>query len=251
MRAGVSTMVRVDPDTSFESELWQSGLKHIAGLDEAGRGALAGPVAVGAVILPNDPTLLASTLSGARDSKQMTPLQRERLAPRIKEVALNWSVGFASAAEIDSLGIVRATRLAAIRALHQFSLDPEYLLTDFRLELPQLEISQTSLVKGDARCLSIACASILAKTERDALMRERGFGPQPADWGMHYGDERRAGRPLAPYPGMANVYRGGGSGGPGRGPSGPPAPPVTPGAGWWDAFGMTEKTDPLFTRPAA
>ena len=102
-------MARVDPDTFFETQLWQSGLKYIAGLDEAGRGALAGPVAVGAVILPNDKPLLSSALSGARDSKQMTPRQRGRLAIQIKEVALNWSVGFATAHEIDSQGIVRAT----------------------------------------------------------------------------------------------------------------------------------------------
>lgn len=166
-------MKHVDPDLSFETELWQSGIKHIAGLDEAGRGALAGPVAVGAVILPqSDPALLSSTLAGARDSKQMTPRQRERLANSIKEVALTWSVGFADAHEIDAQGIVRATRLAAIRALHQFDFPPQYLLTDFRLELPQIEIPQRSLVKGDARCLSIACASILAKTERDALLRD-------------------------------------------------------------------------------
>lgn len=164
--------MRVDPSLAFETELWESGLLHIAGLDEAGRGALAGPVAVGAVILPNDPTLLASTLKGARDSKQMTPLERDSLAPRIREIALAWAVGFASAEEIDLQGIVRAVRLAAIRALHQITLAPQYLLTDFRLELPQINIPQRSLVKGDARCLSIACASILAKTERDALMRE-------------------------------------------------------------------------------
>ncbi|MEP0806661.1 MAG: ribonuclease HII [Chloroflexota bacterium] len=164
--------MRTDPSLVFETELWQTGLLHIAGLDEAGRGSLAGPVAVGAVILPNDPTLLSSTLSGARDSKQMTPLERDSLAPRIREVALGWAVGFASAEEIDMQGIVRAVRLAAIRALHQIAVAPQYLLTDFRLELPQVDIPQTSLVKGDARCLSIACASILAKTERDALMRE-------------------------------------------------------------------------------
>ena len=158
-----------NPDLTHETNLW-AHYKYIAGLDEAGRGALAGPVAVGAVILPNDPALLSSTLVGARDSKQMTPRQRARLAVQIKAVALDWSVGFASAAEIDMQGIVHATRLAALRALHQFTISPEYLLTDFRLELPQLEISQTSLVKGDAICLSIACASILAKTERDALM---------------------------------------------------------------------------------
>jgi ribonuclease HII len=160
-----------NPDLTYETNLWPH-YKHIAGLDEAGRGALAGPVAVGAVILPNDQPLLSSTLNGARDSKQMTPRERERLAIRIKDVALSWSVGFSTANEIDAQGIVRATRLAAIRALHQFTITPQYLLTDFRLELPQIEISQTSLVKGDARCLSIACASILAKTERDALMRE-------------------------------------------------------------------------------
>ena len=158
-----------DPDLTHEKNLWPH-YKHIAGLDEAGRGALAGPVAVGAVILPDDPTLLSSALTGARDSKQMTPRARERLATQIRAVALNWSVGLAAAEEIDAQGIVQATRLAAMRALHQFSLTPQYLLTDFRLELPQLEISQTSLVKGDAYCLSIACASILAKTERDALM---------------------------------------------------------------------------------
>lgn len=164
--------MRADPSLAFEKELWQNGLLHIAGLDEAGRGSLAGPVAVGTVILPNDPPLLSSTLSGARDSKQMTPRERDSLAPRIRDVALGWAVGFASAEEIDQQGIVRAVRLAAIRALHQIAIVPQYLLTDFRLELPQIDIPQTSLVKGDARCLSIACASILAKTERDALMRE-------------------------------------------------------------------------------
>jgi ribonuclease HII len=200
-------MARVDPDTSFETELWQSGLKYIAGLDEAGRGALAGPVAVGAVILPNDKTLLATTLSGARDSKQMTPRQRERLAIQIKEVALNWSVGFADAHEIDLQGIVRATRLAAIRALHQFSLSPEYLLTDFRLELPQLEISQTSLVKGDARCLSIACASILAKTERDALMRELDLRHPGYGLGKHKGYGTQAHRSALKRLGSSEIHR--------------------------------------------
>ena len=165
-------MTRVNPDTRFESELWDNGIQYIAGLDEAGRGALAGPVAVGAVILPNDKTLLSSTLSGARDSKQMTPRTRETLAPHIMEAALAWAVGYATPEEIDMQGIVRATRLAALRALHQFTITPQYLLTDFRLELPQIDIPQKSLIKGDERCLSIACASILAKTERDALMRE-------------------------------------------------------------------------------
>src|SRR5215216_4770081 len=175
------TAMRINPDTFFESQFWQSDLLHVAGLDEAGRGALAGPVAVGAVILPNNEALLARTLAGVRDSKQMTPLERESLAPQIKVVALTWNIGFASVREIDSQGIVPATRLAALRALFGLRLVPHYLLTDFRLELPELDISQTALVKGDALCLSIAAASVLAKTARDKLMckldlRYKGYG---------------------------------------------------------------------------
>ena len=205
--AAASTIMRVDPDTFFESQLWNSGLLHVAGLDEAGRGALAGPVAVGAVILPNDPTLLSRTLAGVRDSKQMTPLERESLAPRIKETALTWSVAFSSAAEIDSLGIVHATRLAALRALNRLSLSPQYLLTDFRLELPQLELSQTALVKGDALCLSIAAASVLAKTARDALMCELDSHYQGYGLGKHKGYGTQAHRSALKRLGISPVHR--------------------------------------------
>ena len=171
----------VNPDLTYEKHLWPH-FRYIAGLDEAGRGALAGPVAVGAVILPRDEALLSRVLAGVRDSKQMTPLEREMLAPRIQETALAWYVGLASSAEIDSMGIVRATRLAGVRALEGLTLLPQYLLTDFRLELPHLEIPQTALVKGDALCLSIAAASVLAKTARDALMRE--LDSQFPDYGL-------------------------------------------------------------------
>ncbi len=159
------------PDLTFESPLWECGLSHLVGLDEAGRGALAGPVAVGAVCLPHDISL-SSTLSGLRDSKLMTPLARSRLAPLIQAHARTWGVGFASADEIDTLGIVPATRLAATRALSALTLFPDYLLTDFRLELPELGVSQTAIVKGDQKSISIAAASVLAKTARDALMCE-------------------------------------------------------------------------------
>ncbi len=199
--------MRVDPDTIFESELWKSGIQYIAGLDEAGRGALAGPVSVGAVILPNDKSLLSSNLSGARDSKQMTPRMRDTLAPLIRKVALAWAVGFATSEEIDMQGIVRATRLAAIRALHQFTITPQYLLTDFRLELPQLEIAQMSLVKGDARCLSIACASILAKTERDALMRELDLQYPGYGLGKHKGYGTQAHRSALMRLGLSEIHR--------------------------------------------
>jgi ribonuclease HII len=104
-------------------------------------------------------------------------------------------------------GIVRATRLAALRALHQFTITPQYLLTDFRLELPQIDIPQTSLVKGDARCLSIACASILAKTERDALMRE--LDSQYPGYGLakHKGYGTQAHRSALKRLGMSDIHR--------------------------------------------
>ena len=205
MRGGGDTMW-TDPDLSFEKNLWQSGLQTIVGLDEAGRGALAGPVAVGAVSLPNDPHLL-STLSGVRDSKQMTPLARDAASVRIKEIAPIHAVGFSSADEIDSLGIVAATRLAALRALEKISLIPDYLLTDFRLELPELDISQTAIVKGDARCLSIACASVLAKTTRDALMQELDARHPGYQLGKHKGYGTQLHRLALKRLGYSSVHR--------------------------------------------
>ena len=159
-----------NPDLFHEKELWQA-FPLIAGLDEAGRGALAGPVCVGTVILPRKHPHLLRALSRARDSKQLTPRQRTDLVPLIQQIALAHGIGFAPSEEIDRLGIVPATRLAASRALESIHILPDYLLTDFRLELPELDIPHTAIVKGDARSLSIACASILAKTARDEYMR--------------------------------------------------------------------------------
>jgi len=167
------SLIPLSPDLQFEANLWTAGVLHVAGVDEAGRGALAGPVAAAAVILP--PLLdfqpeLQAALCGVRDSKELTPEQREDCAGRIRAVALAWAVGFANSQEIDHLGIVPATRLAVARALFPLSPQPDHLLVDF-LALPEIPVPQTSLVKGDARSLSIAAASILAKTSRDALMR--------------------------------------------------------------------------------
>jgi ribonuclease HII len=156
------------PTLEFEQNLWNDGFTRIAGIDEAGRGAWAGPVAAAVVILPADPSL-TRTLNRVRDSKLMTPLARETWAPRIKESAAGWGVGFASPEEIDSLGIVPATKLAATRALE--NLLPDYLITDY-LIFPEIDLPQTALVKGDQRSLSVAAASVLAKTARDALMHK-------------------------------------------------------------------------------
>ncbi|HEX7540858.1 MAG TPA: hypothetical protein VF352_01890, partial [Anaerolineales bacterium] len=116
------------PNLKFEQLLWNDGFTRIAGIDEAGRGAWAGPVAAAAIILPADPSL-TRTLNRVRDSKLMTPLARETWTPRIKEAAMGWGVGFVSAEEIDTLGIVPATKLAATRALE--NLLPDYLITDY------------------------------------------------------------------------------------------------------------------------
>ena len=163
-------LLPASPDLSFEIPFWEKGLLHIAGIDEAGRGALAGPVAGGAVVLPPDPDI-DRLLEGVRDSKQMTPMQRAFWANRLKEIALAWGIGFASNHEIDELGIVPATRLAVRRAMAQLSIRPDHLLVDY-LDLPGSSVPFTPLVKGDARSLSIAAASILAKTGRDALLVE-------------------------------------------------------------------------------
>lgn len=159
------------PNLFYEKKLW-SAYDFIAGLDEAGRGALAGPVAVGAVILPKENPQLLKTLHGVHDSKQLTSTKRNQLIPQIKKIALTWGIGFSSAQEIDEIGIVPATRLAMKRALEQLTIIPNYLLTDFRLELPESEFPQTAIVKGDQKSLSIASASILAKTARDEVMCE-------------------------------------------------------------------------------
>ena len=122
------------------------------------------------MILPARQDLLTQ-LSGVRDSKQMTPDRRAEWAQKVRLIALAWGVGLASASEIDAIGIVPATRLAVRRALQQLPIQPQHLLLDF-LQLPQVSLPQTPLVKGDERSLSIAAASILAKTTRDALLCE-------------------------------------------------------------------------------
>ncbi len=178
------------PGLHLETELWASGVKLIGGVDEAGRGALAGPVMAGVVILPNI-SQLALTLSGVRDSKQMTPRQRGVWALKIKEIALGWAVGSASANEIDAIGILPATRLAVTRAIQSLSLMPDFLLMDY-IHWPGLQNPHHMLPKGERHSLSIACASVLAKTERDSVMEL--FDGQYPGYGLAqhkgYGTER-------------------------------------------------------------
>ncbi len=156
------------PDLSFESVLWEQDLWHVVGVDEAGRGALAGPVTAAAVILPADPSLV-DILDGVDDSKRLTSRQRETWAVRLKGIALAWEVGLATHTEIDRLGIAPAVLLAVRRAINRLRQRPDHLLVDY-LKLPGIAVAYTSVVKGDQRSLSIAAASIFAKTARDAMM---------------------------------------------------------------------------------
>jgi ribonuclease HII len=158
------------PTLEFESRLWGSGLTHVAGVDEVGRGALAGPVYVGAVILPmNDG--VSEELSGVRDSKMMSPEEREFWVPIIQETAIAYGLGWASCKEIDRWGIAPATRMAAKRALNSLSIRPEHVLLDY-ISLSRVDLPQTSMAAGDALCLSVAAASVLAKVARDAKLCE-------------------------------------------------------------------------------
>lgn len=158
------------PDLSLEMPLWAAGLSRVGGLDEAGRGAWAGPVSAAVVVLPPGDDCLRQ-LSGVRDSKLMTARQRSAWAEQIRTCAAGCAVGLASAGEIDAQGIVPATRLAMLRALQALVAVPEHLLID-ALRLPDVSQPQTSIIKGDRRSLSIAAASVLAKTARDAWMVE-------------------------------------------------------------------------------
>ncbi len=124
------------PNISFELDLWDVGINLIAGIDEAGRGAWAGPVYAAAVIFPKDQNLPLS-LTGIDDSKKLTPHKRDECAIRIKQAALAWNVGSASSDEIDQLGIVPATKLAMKRAVAGLSIYPQHLLIDF-LALPEI-----------------------------------------------------------------------------------------------------------------
>lgn len=170
----------------YEHQFQQSGCHRIMGFDEAGRGTWAGPVAAGAVCLPLDRKDLSKVLTGARDSKQMTPRQRAQVADKIKTIALAWGVGSASSAEIDDLGIVAATRLAMKRAYEMANFRPDCLLLD-SLAWPEMTIPQICLVKGDTQSLSIAAASILAKVWRDDFMRTFDEQYPQYAFGVHKG----------------------------------------------------------------
>lgn len=152
------------PDYSFEEAARAKGFSFVCGVDEAGRGPLAGPVCAAAVILP-----VGCEIIGLNDSKKLSEKKREALFLEIKEKALAWSVAFADEKEIDSLNILQATFLAMRRAVEGLSVKPDYALIDGN-RMPPLAAAGEPVVKGDSRSMSIAAASVLAKVSRDHVM---------------------------------------------------------------------------------
>ncbi len=160
---------QLQPTLGQEQQRWVAGHAHVAGIDEAGRGALAGPVVAAALITPPG-AQLAGVWAQVRDSKLLSPTRRAALTPRIQAAALTWAVGVAPAQVIDAVGIAAATRQAMCAAINALTPQPDWLLIDW-VKLPEVAIPQTSYVRADQTIVSVAAASILAKTHRDDLMR--------------------------------------------------------------------------------
>lgn len=148
----------------FEKEALAKGYKSVCGVDEAGRGPLAGPVCAAAVILPED-----VIIDGVNDSKKLSEKKRESLFDVIREQALSYSIAYATVDEIEEINILNATMLAMRRAIDGLDIKADYAMIDGN-KIPPLDIDAECIVKGDAKSMSIACASILAKVSRDRLL---------------------------------------------------------------------------------
>jgi len=176
------------PDFSREEELLSRGFKDIAGVDEAGRGPLAGPVSAAAVIIDDDASLISGLIKlGLRDSKTLSEKKRERLYDFIAENALSWSVELVSERVIDEINILEATKLAMRRALEGMATVPGYVLIDGNFTLRDFNADQTAIPKADAHIVSVSAAAIMAKVTRDRKMRELDEIYPGYEFGIHKG----------------------------------------------------------------
>jgi ribonuclease HII len=189
------------PHQHREQELWRQGVVHIAGVDEAGRGPLAGPVVAAAVVFPS-----GTAIKGINDSKKLSSEQRELLFPKIHAQALAVGVGIVDASIIDDINILNATFRAMSQAIEALNISPHHLLVDgnrfYRSPIPY-----TTIVAGDATCYSIAAASIIAKVTRDRMMRE--FDEQYPGYGFarHKGYGTRAHYEALRELGLSPIHR--------------------------------------------
>lgn len=151
----------------FENNLYKTGLTYIAGIDEAGRGPLAGPVVVASVIMPKD-----SMIEGVNDSKKISEKKREKLYDEIIENAISYSVGIVDEKEIDRINILNATKAGLTESIMGLSVKPDIILVDALNGIDTCGIPYHSIIKGDAKSYSIAAASIIAKVTRDRIMRQ-------------------------------------------------------------------------------
>ena len=186
---------------AWERRAQQAGYPLVCGIDEAGRGPLAGPVCAAAVILPLD-----CAIEGLNDSKKLTEKKREALFPIIQEKALAWGIGWASAEEIDEVNILQATFLAMKRAVEALQVQPQWVLVDGN-RMPSLKIPGEAVVKGDAQCASIAAASVLAKVSRDRLLREWDKKYSAYGFGKHKGYGTKAHYEAISQYGLLPIHR--------------------------------------------
>jgi ribonuclease HII len=203
--AVVVYMTREVPPLRLEQNLWSQGIRFVGGIDEAGRGAWVGPVCAAVVILPIDPEIIRP-LSCVRDSKLLTPIRREQAAECVKANALAWSIGYSSAYEIDEIGILPATRHAVLRAIQSLSILPEFLLMDY-IHWPGLKNPHLMFPKGESLSLSIASASVIAKTSRDALMRELDLQYPGYGFAKHKGYGTREHQQAIARLGLCEIHR--------------------------------------------
>ena len=158
---------RLNEMKKIENELYDTGLEYICGIDEAGRGPLAGPVVVAAVIMPKD-----SMIEGVNDSKKISEKKREALYDIITNEAISYSVGIIDQKEIDRINILNATKEGLTTAIKGLEVKPDRILVDALQGIDTCGVPYTSIIKGDAKCYSIAAASIIAKVTRDRIMRQ-------------------------------------------------------------------------------
>ena len=151
----------------IEAKLYEQGNQYLCGIDEAGRGPLAGPVVVAAVVMPKD-----SMIEGVNDSKKVSEKKREKLYQEITSTAIAWEVGIIDQKEIDDINILNATKKGLTTALKELEVKPNLILVDALTNIDTLGIPYQSIIKGDAKCYSIAAASIIAKVTRDRMMRQ-------------------------------------------------------------------------------